>query len=793
MYGKTASATARGTAPVDAEGQLIFEELIPLNAYDGLRVLDLTTGTAGPLAGTFFSDFGADVLKIESPAGDPGRGSASFVAWNRGKRGATADPADMSDRQRIAELAAQADLVMVRQVKDLENWGINVGDLLVAPSAPVVLEFPTWAGAAPWYGGHESQALVAAASGYSRRQSSYSGDPVDIVYPHLLYIQAVMGATSATAALVERLRSGRGQIVTVDSLHAVAEAFTGNYTLDPDLPVPNSAVGPGGSNPTYRHYQGSDGRWFLVAGLTPKFQERILKAIGEEWIIDDPRVNGDFASIYGDANRQWVYEVIREKMSTRPSTEWLELMRAASVPCAGLNVPAEAFAHPQAHEMQMRQEVQDDERGTLTIVGQPVRAERTPAAFGPGAPTRGQPLAGTDWLPTATAASTVGGWKGATGGTNDQGPLAGLRVILAGSFVAGPFGAFLLGNLGADVIKVEQPGGDPWRDRGFYYSDGMRSIMLDLKSTEGRDTFLRLASTADVMVDNLRPGVLQNLKIGYDDLVAVNPDIVTASLTGFGQAGPLAQQPGFDPVLQAWSGMCVAQGGDDTPVLYTVPICDVMGAALLAFGATLGLFHRLRTGEGQRLSTSLAAASLFLQCGQLMEGTDDVQPPVGGRDYPGPSDLDRYYRVSDGWVRIQARAGTTYRDVLAALGAPGTATLEDVLAALPESEVLSRLFQGKVPAAPARLARDFVLSGDYADRFQERRPTSDYLYYRPQRYMQFSRTSYDQDMRPPGGGEHSKELLLELGVSEDEITGLVSKKAVLLGEPMVARVLNPYR
>lgn len=765
-----------------------------MEAFEGVRVVDLTTGVAGPVGTMFLADFGADVIKVETGAGDPSRKSASFVSWNRGKRAVLADPSNLAERVRVQDLFRAADLVVVPNTNSLDQWGVTANELVAGANATVVLELPAWDGTDLWAGGQESQQLLSAASGYSRRQSSYDGVPVDIVYPHLLYIQGLMAALAATAALTERLRSGLGQVVTVDGLHAVAEAFTGNYTLDPSLPVPNAAVGPGGANPTYRQYQGSDGEWFLIAGLTDKFQHRILVTIGEEWIIDDPRVNRDLTTLYSDVNRAWVYDAIRNRMLTKTRAEWLELLAEAGVPSAALNTPSEAFAHPQSHEIGMRASVKDPERGDLVIVGQPITGERTPARVAIGAPLPGTPVEEVTWLEQTTTSLPGAGWQGTTGGRPKAGPLSGLRVLLNGTFVAGPFGAFLLAHLGADVIKVEAPGGDPWRARGFYYSDDMRSIVLDLKTAEGKQAYLRLASTADAVVDNLRPGVAKNLEIDYPHLQQVNPDVVAASLTGFGQSGPLALAPGFDPVLQAWSGMCMTQGGDDTPVLYAVPVCDVSGAGLVALATAIGLFHRLRTGEGQYLHTSLAAAGLFMQSGQLVDGTDENLLPTGGRDFPGPGELDQFHAVVDGWVRLQTGPSTDVTDVLSALGADAGTPLPQAFAVLPLNTVIDRLHRAGIPAAPARLARDVVVGGNHSDRFQERNVGTDAMYYRPQRYMQFSRTTHYQDMYSPGAGEHSVEILREAGFADLEVDSLINvSHAVHAGVPMHPRVMNPYR
>ena len=179
-----------------------------------------------------------------------------------------------------------------------------------------------------------------------------------------------------------------------------------------------------------------------------------------------------------------------------------------------------------------------------------------------------------------------------------------------GTIIAGPYVGSLLADLGADVIKIERPPlGDEFRvahgGRGGSsfdaYNRDQRSAMLDLSPGDDRLVFDRLVGSADVVVDNYRAGVASRLGITYDQLAAVNPEVVTVSISAFGDTGPLGRRPGFDPVIQAMSGIMRAQGGPvqaDSPAFLTVPINDVLAAGLAALGACAALLARTRLGRG---------------------------------------------------------------------------------------------------------------------------------------------------------------------------------------------------
>jgi crotonobetainyl-CoA:carnitine CoA-transferase CaiB-like acyl-CoA transferase len=224
-------------------------------------------------------------------------------------------------------------------------------------------------------------------------------------------------------------------------------------------------------------------------------------------------------------------------------------------------------------------------------------------------------------------------------------PLAGLRALDVSQVMAGPFCCMLLGDMGADVIKVEPPGvGDQTRrSMGFRMkgedSPGFlalnrnkRSITINLKSDAGRKVFYALVETADIMVENSRPGVAAKLGIDYPTLAAINPRLVYASISGFGQTGPWAQRPGFDLIAQAMSGVISAMGIPGAePVKSGVPIGDLGAGLFAAYGILSAIVGRQTTGRGQYIDTSLFDAALALSVWETTElwATGSSPQPIG--------------------------------------------------------------------------------------------------------------------------------------------------------------------
>lgn len=225
-------------------------------------------------------------------------------------------------------------------------------------------------------------------------------------------------------------------------------------------------------------------------------------------------------------------------------------------------------------------------------------------------------------------------------------PLAGVRVVDLTSYIAGSYAAMMLADLGAEVLKVESPAGDPFRELpGFFgWNRGKRSLAVDLKRPEGLAIVERLVDGTDVLMENMRPGVADRLGVGWERMQARNPRLVYCSVTAFGSRGPYRDRPGFDPLLQAMGGVMALQGTGGPPVYLRVAVTDYYTAALGAQAVLAALVARGRTGRGQRVETSLLQGVLALQSGNVV-------------DYPGKASVVRenptyrLYQAGDGeWL-----------------------------------------------------------------------------------------------------------------------------------------------
>ncbi|RIK90659.1 MAG: carnitine dehydratase [Proteobacteria bacterium] len=388
------------------------------------------------------------------------------------------------------------------------------------------------------------------------------------------------------------------------------------------------------------------------------------------------------------------------------------------------------------------------------------------------------------------------------------GPLAGVRVVEATTTWAGPMCGCLLADFGADVVKVEMPGGEmarrappmlPGTDPPLSFmhatvNRNKRSLTLDLRRSEGRDLFLRLAERADVVVENFRPGVMAGYGLGYADVRRVRPDVVYVSISGFGQFGPDRDRAGYDPLAQAASGFLSLNGDPGgAPVKAPTFLADDLGGVHGALAALAALHHRGRTGEGQHVDVSLLDAMLFQSTGYPTLGALGVPLARLGNEFRIAAPA-RVYRCRDGELMAGVILDAHWRKLAALIGRPALADdpryattaarierraevdalLAEWLAARTRDEALAALVGAGLPAAPVRSYAEAAADPHVRARemLQDTPHAAGAKLPIVGPAAKLSRTPTRVRTPAPALGEHNEAILRELGLGDAEIAAL---------------------
>jgi crotonobetainyl-CoA:carnitine CoA-transferase CaiB-like acyl-CoA transferase len=598
------------------------------SAFADIRVLDLAVHPPGALAAMHLGEYGAEVTRVEQSAHD----SALWRYANRTKQVVSARDAS------ITELAATADVVVVDlPANELEGAALTAEQLRRDNPALIHVWMPPHAPAGETADLPYDELLLWAWTGLSAQQPGATSDhPVAPTVPIITYEQGALGACAIGAALVERVTRSTARACTVSGLHAV-NAMNTSIRIDfPGIFRPFGANKAGtGASPQFRMYRCRDGVWLFVCALTPSFFFKLLEAIDLMDIMLIPEVDGEFAKFVTPPVQAIANERFAARMAEMDSDQWAARFDEMGVPYA----PVQTRAEWRASETVAANDLLLPVPGADGTVGPglPAVLSRTPGALAPSTASRRSPV-------DVTTPGTVL-------------PLDGVLVVDATKFLAGPFGCLVLQDLGARVVKVDPPGGEEFRAvAAASYSALNRDkdqVGMDLKDAAGRDAFTALVHRADALVENMSRQVAADLGLDLDGLRAGNPGLVHTHIDGWGK-GPLAETPGFDPLLQARSGIMVAQGGVDHPVIQPMSLHDIGTGTLAAFGTIAGLYARTHLGEGQDVEVALSRTSVAFQGGEYTTAPDLPEPLVGYIDYVGEEPDHCFVEAADGWLAVVA-------------------------------------------------------------------------------------------------------------------------------------------
>jgi crotonobetainyl-CoA:carnitine CoA-transferase CaiB-like acyl-CoA transferase len=798
--------------------------------FDGLRVLDLSSGIAGPMTTMLLADNGALVTRIR-PSGDAARSASTGErVWGRGKRSASLDVRSDHDRDAFLALAAGADVVVESFAPGTTaQIGIDHATLAATNARLITCSITG-------YGRHVAardrpadDALVAARTGLLYDQRGRRGTAMEYIngrpgplpeldapeglvrgadrrgpiFPRTSWpsVGAMYFATLGIAAALRARETTRaGQWVETSLLQGALAAVCLNWQRVENPDAPLYWMWPVDSRAIEGLYECSDGRWVHHWTVRPSWV--LASAEGDELgtvaldsaYRDDPdRVPMDPDGL---ATGTFLHPMLATAFKKFPAAAWVKAGEQAGIGVALVRSPREALLDESFLADGCVVEVDDPVTGRIRHVGAVLEFSATPGAVAGPSPRPGEHTeavlaeAATAPPPTARSAAPAAGELAS--------PLEGVRVIDLGLGVAGPFTGRALADLGADVIKVHALHDTFWAGThmGLGTNRGKRSISLNLKDERGRGALDRLIERADVVMTNWRPGAAARLGLDYDSLRARHPRLVYCNTRGY-EKGPRSDLPGTDQTAGALAGVEWEDGACDAgnpPVWSRSGMGDTGNAMLAAIAIVAALYHRDKTGEGQAVSTSIVNAQLLATSYAWVhtDGTPADWGHVDG-DQVGLSPFDRMYVCADDrWLFVaaeqaehQSSLGQAVGDDVAALDDPEkvAATLEtrflersatewfDVLdAAGVPVEIVDEEFCRALFDAPdvraAQLVAETWVSG--VGRFED-----------PGLLVNLSATPGTIQRGPCLCGEHTREILVEHGYASSEVDELSNDRVVL--------------
>ena len=670
---------------------------------DGIRVLDLT-GYLTQMGARVLGDLGADVVKIEPPGGDPARRlgpfaggipdperSLRFIHANRSKRSAVVDLGSTDGREQLRMLARRADVVVEDFAPGyLDGLGLGYKALRDANPGLVFASVTPFGQTGPYAGWRGGELVAEAAGGMMFANGDDSAPPVMAPFEMTCQMAAVHAAYGVLLALrARRAAGGSGQRVDVSRQEIVLwlqNSYISRYAHQGDISRREGAHTAFGAVNTYPT---ADGGHVNVSVYGSEHFARLANNVMEHPVLSEP--------VWLDRtvrreNREVIDELISEYAMTVERDDFVERGQGGGIPIVPLLKLEEFVEHPQVAARGYLVEADHRVIGPHRIAGPPVRF---------GAPSkwrnrRPAPLVGEhtaevveEWSDRSAQPASPATSNGRTSIDERRTPLQGVRVVDFTRAHAGFIATMFLGFFGAEIVKIESDGlEDPRTPGQTNYEDMNRnklSCTIDVRTPEGRDALLELVRRSDVVVEHFRPGVMDNLRLDYQTLKSIKPDIIMLSMPGMGSEGPIRQYRSYGQQVMGMTGLTYLWGHPDGALNTRIkmPFPDYVAALLGATSVVAALEHREKTGDGQLVEIAqLEGQAHFLGPAILDYTVNGTKPEPRGNfsETQAPHGVYPCQGV-DAWCAIAVENDEQWQPLVEALGNPDWAS-EDRFATL---------------------------------------------------------------------------------------------------------------
>jgi crotonobetainyl-CoA:carnitine CoA-transferase CaiB-like acyl-CoA transferase len=531
--------------------------------------------------------------------------------------------------------------------------------------------------------------------------------PVFKVVPVNGYAAAQLAVQGIVGALIERFSSGRGQRVATSLLQgslSLAMRVGLKRSDDSVDSRPNTASTlHRGIALTFLTAECADGMWIQMCARQDHHFRNWLRAMDIESLLSEPRFSGAPLGIARSEDIDDLERILRSRMGTRSRQEWMRLFTEEyDVGADPFLTPTEFVDHPQVRANGLVVEVGDSQLGRTLQPAPIAQVDGITPSLG-SAPQIGEHGAARWSSVSSLAEKGSGSDVRATPSRSSAGPLAGALILEFAYFIAAPLGATLLAELGARVIKVEPPDGDPFRRTGTEFAHmvhGKESIAVDLKSIDGRSILHKLVQRAHALVHSFRPGVAERIGLDFASLSRINPSLVYVYAGAYGSRGPQAHRASFHSTPNALVGAGLAQAGEGNP-----PVDDSWPDPVAAHGVAsamaLGLLHRQLSGIGAYMETNMLLSASYAYSDQVVAFDGRPAPPIVDAGQHGLGSSYRLYRAMQGWLFVGTTTLEAWTQFVGAIGRPDLSDLFEE-PGIPTDGALARVIEDILKTRSAR-------------------------------------------------------------------------------------------